>query len=109
MQTMSGCTPGVLDRKPFARAADATLHFVEHQQDAVLVANAPQFLHEDRRSDNVSAFALDRLHKNGRNFFRREDGLKQFVFDVARATKRKFLRILRTTRQPDKHRDNSRA
>jgi len=64
----------------------------------VLVADAPQFLHENGRSDDVSAFALNRLDKNGGDFFRRENSLKQFVFDVARATEREFVGILRTTR-----------
>ena len=64
----------------------------------MLVADAPQFLHENGRSDDVSAFALNRLDKNGGDFFRRENSLKQFVFDVARATEREFVGILRTTR-----------
>ena len=93
-----GMHAGVFDGKPFAGAANAALHFVHHQQNAVLVADAAQFLHEDRRSDDVPAFALDRLDKNRRHFFRREHGLKQFVFDVAGAAEREFLRILRTAR-----------
>jgi hypothetical protein len=93
-----GLHAGVFNRKPFARAADATLHFVDHQQDAVLVADAPQFLHENGRSDDVSAFALNRLDENGGDFFRRENSFEQFVFDVARAAEREFLGILRTTR-----------
>jgi len=43
---------------------------------------------------------LNRLDKNGGDFFRRENSLKQFVFDVARATEREFVGILRTTAQP---------
>jgi len=35
--------------------------------------------------------------KNGGDFFRREDSLKQFVFDVARS-RAQISRILRTTR-----------
>ena len=98
-----GMHAGVLHRKPLASAPNAALHFVHHQQDAVLVADAAQFLHEDRRSDHVSAFALDRLDKNRRDFFRRKHGLKQFVFDVARAAEREFLRILRTAHTAPVH------
>ena len=86
---------GVLDRPPLAGAAHAGLHFVHHQQDAVLVANAAQFLHEDGRSDNVSAFALDWLHENCRDFFRRERRLEQLVFDEAGAAERESFGVLR--------------
>src|SRR5450432_3718267 len=48
----------VLDGDPLAGAADAALDFVYHQQNAVAVANAAQFLHERRRCDDVAAFAL---------------------------------------------------
>ena len=100
---MSGCTPVCSTANHLPVRPDATLDFVHHQQDAVLVADAAQFLHEDRRSDDVSALALDRLDKNGRDFFRREDGLKQFVFDIARAAERKFLGVLRTARTAPIH------
>src|SRR3979490_1007351 len=95
-----GMHAGVLDGKPFAGAADTTLYFVHHQQDAVLVADAAQLFHENVGRNNVSPFALNRLHENCRYFLGSENSLKQFLFDVTRATEREFLRVLRTTGTP---------
>ena len=64
---------GVLDRPPFPRTANARLHFIRNQQDAVLIADPSQFLHEDGWRNHVSAFALDGLDENRRHFFRREE------------------------------------
>ena len=52
-------------REPLAGAAHAALHFVEHQQPAVLVADAAHFLQvaHGRRPD--PAFALDHLEEHG--------------------------------------------
>ena len=90
-----GLHAGVLDRPPLAGTADAALHFVGHQQNAVLVADAAQFLHEDGRRDHVAALALDRLDENRRHFFRRQRRLEQLVFDEARAAERERFGILR--------------
>ena len=48
-----------------AGAGNATLHFVEHQQDAVLVGQFAQAGHEFLRSGTHAAFALDRLDHEG--------------------------------------------
>src|SRR3954464_10391498 len=88
-----GLDAAVLDGPPLAGASAACLHFVADQQNAVRVADAPQLLHELRRSRNVSAFTLLRFHNDGRNFFRRQRGLEQPVFDVARAIDRVLLRV----------------
>ena len=76
---------GVLDRPIFPCASHAALHFVADQHDAVLVANAAEFLHELGRRGDVTAFTLYRLNKNRGDFFRREHRLEQTVFDIARA------------------------
>ena len=57
---------------PLAGAADAALHFVDDEQDAVLVADAAQFLHEDGGRDHVAALALDGLDEDGRALPREE-------------------------------------
>ncbi len=86
----------MFDGKPLAGAADAALHFVDDEQDAVLVADAAQLFHEDGGRDDVSAFALNWFNKNGGDFFGGENRFEQFVFDEAGAAERKFLGILRT-------------
>ncbi len=90
-----GLDAGVFDGKPLAGASNTALHFVHHQHDAVTIADAPQFLHKDRRSHNVTAFALHRLDKDRRNFLRSQCGLEQFFFNEARTTQRKVVWILR--------------
>jgi len=39
--------PRMLNRPPFARPSGSRLHLVDHQQNAVLVADPAQLLHED--------------------------------------------------------------
>src|ERR1019366_8271644 len=85
----------VLDGEPLTRAANATLNFVDDQHDAVTVADAPQFLHKDRRSHDVSALTLHGFDEDRRNFFRGQGGLEQLFFDEARTAERKVVRILR--------------
>ena len=91
-----GLHAGVLNRPPLAGASHARLHLVRHQQNAVPVADAPQLLHEHRRRNHVSALALDWLHKDCRHFLRRQDGLEQLLFDVARTAQGERLALLRT-------------
>src|SRR5580704_913680 len=86
---------GVLDRPPFAGASDAALDLVDDQQDAVAIADAAQFLHEDGGSDYVSAFALHRFDEDRGYFLGRERGLEQLVFDEAGAAEREGLGVLR--------------
>src|SRR5579863_3158804 len=87
---------GVLDGPPFPGAPDSALDLVDHQQDAVAIADAAQFLHEDGRSDNVSTFALHRFDEDCRYFFRGKRGLEELVFDEAGAAQRERFGILRT-------------
>src|SRR6185369_5125063 len=51
----------VLRREHLAAAADARLHFVEDQQDAVTIAQRAQALQESIRRHQVATLALDRL------------------------------------------------
>ena len=90
-----GLDAGVLDGPPLAGAARAGLHFIGDQQDAVLVADAAQFLHEDGGGDDVAAFALDRLDEDGGYLFGRKRGLEELLFDVARAAQREGFFFLR--------------
>ena len=61
----------VLDREQLPGATEARLHFVAHEQDAVLVADFPDAQHELGRTRHVAAFA--------------EDGLEDHCGDVARS------------------------
>src|SRR5436309_1800452 len=84
----------MLDGPHLSGASAAGLHFVADQQDAMLVADLAQFLHEDGWGNHIAAFTLNWLDENGRNLFRGKHGSKQPVFYVTSATKRKFLRVL---------------
>ena len=57
----------VLDGEHPARAAEARLHLVDDQQDAVLVAEAADARHELGRSNDEAAFALHRLDDDRRH------------------------------------------
>ena len=90
-----GLHSGVLDGPPLAGATGAALDFIRHQQNAVLVADAAQLLHEDGGRDHVSALALHRLDENCRHFFRSQRRLEQLVFDEAGAAQSESFGILR--------------
>ena len=90
-----GLDAGVLDGPPLAGAAGAGLHFIGDEEDAVLVADAAQFLHEDGGSDDVAALALDGLDEDGGDFFGRERGLEELLFDVAGAAEGEGFFFLR--------------
>ena len=53
-------------------AADARLHLVEDQQDAVPIAQFAQSGQEPVRRHEVTALALDRLHQDGGHFARQD-------------------------------------
>src|SRR5437879_9343993 len=63
------------------------------------VANAAQLLHENCRSDDISAFALHRLDENRGDFFRRKDRLEELVFNEAGASKRVLLAFTEDVRK----------
>src|SRR5579872_6994858 len=85
----------VFDGPPFAGASDAALYFVDYQQDAVAITDASQFLHENRRRDYVSAFALHRLDEDCGYFLGGKRGFEQLVLDEAGAAEREGFGILR--------------
>ena len=62
---MSGVDAGALIGEQVAGAADAGLHLVEDQQQAVLVAQLAQAAQEARRRHAHAALALDRLDQDG--------------------------------------------
>ena len=74
---MSGRHARVIRAEHLAGAADAGLHFVEHEQDPVLVAELPQALQEPVRRHEVAALALQRLDHDRRDFLRRHVALEQ--------------------------------
>ncbi len=55
---------GALVRKKFAAASDASLHFVERQQQAVLIANLAQLPQKFVRHNPHAAFTHDRLDQD---------------------------------------------
>ncbi len=83
----------VLDRPPLAGAANATLHLIQHQQDAVTIADAAQLLHEAGGCDQVAALTLHGLDEDRGHFLRSERGLEQLLFDEAGATQRESIGV----------------
>ena len=73
----------MLDSPPLAGTASARLYFVDDQQNTVTVTDLAQLLHKDLRRDHIATLALDRLNKDGSNFFRRECALEELVFNEA--------------------------
>jgi hypothetical protein len=65
-------------REEFARAADARLHLVEHEQHAALVAELPQRPEPLGRDGTDPALPLHRLDED-RARLRRERGLERLV------------------------------
>ena len=95
MQTMSGSTPECSMAHHFPVRAGAGLDLVGDQQDAMAVADAADLLQEVGRGDDIAAFALDGLDEDGGDFFGRQDGLEELLFDVAGATEREGFFFLR--------------
>src|SRR5262245_19644365 len=58
---------GVFDREHLAGSSHTALHFVDDEQDAMFVAERPQFAQELWRGDVIAAFALDRLDEDRGN------------------------------------------
>src|ERR1700733_2645222 len=86
----------VLDGPPFTGASDTARNLIDYQQYAVAIADAAQFLHEHRGRDDVSAFALHRLHEDCCYFLGRERSLEQLVFNEAGTAQCEGFGILRT-------------
>ncbi len=63
--SMSGLTPGVLDRPHLAGTAHAGLHFIDNRQRAAAVARLAQALQELGGGRHVAAFALHGLDDHG--------------------------------------------
>jgi len=69
----------VLKRKPFARAPKARLHLVGHQQNAIVVADFAQPLHEAHRRHHVAALAQHGLNHHRRRLIRCGLALQQLL------------------------------
>jgi len=72
----------VLGGEHAAGAAHAGLDFVVDEQDAVLVGDAAELLVEAPVGHQVAAFALDGLDDDGGDFFGRQDGFEETLFEI---------------------------
>src|ERR1044072_2073574 len=61
----------VVQREHLARATHAALHFIDYQEDAVLIADSSYLFEKTSRRRNVAAFALYWLDYNRGDFGRR--------------------------------------
>ena len=71
-----GLDAEVLDGEGLARTTKARLHLVDHEDDAVLVADPPQALHELAGGNDEAALALDGLDHDRRDVFGRHARLE---------------------------------
>src|SRR6266851_7930787 len=69
---------------PFPRASHAALHFVAHEKNSMLPANALQLDKEFLWRGNVSAFALDRFDENRSHLFWIDQALEDFTLQKRR-------------------------
>ena len=72
----------MLDSPPLPRSADARLHLVDDQQDAVSVAQAPQGREEIIGGNDVAAFPKNWLHHHPGAVLGRKRSPEQHVLDV---------------------------
>ncbi len=70
---------GVVGGPPLAGAPHSGLHFVDHEHNAVLAADALEFLQEEFWRGNVAAFALDGLDDDGGDFLGIEEALEDLA------------------------------
>ena len=78
-----GDDAGVLGGEHLAGAPHAALHLVEHQQDAVQIAERAQPRQEVRRRHDVAPFAQHRLDDDGRDVLGRRHRGEQLDDAVA--------------------------
>ena len=71
----------VLDRPPFTGAPHTALYFICDQQDAIFITQFAQAQGKIHLAGRVSAFALDRFHKNASDLIARDIVTKDFLFD----------------------------
>src|SRR5580700_1221743 len=76
---------GVIASPPLACASHAGLHFIGHEHDAVLAADALQTLQELRGSGQVATFTLNRLDENSSDFVGIHATAEEFVFKIREA------------------------
>src|SRR4029077_4359819 len=72
---------GVFGGPPLAGAAHTGLHFVDHEHDDVLAAEALEFLKEEFWRGDVAAFALDGLDDDGGDFLGIEEALEDLSLE----------------------------
>ncbi len=87
----------VLARPHRAGAADAGLHLVDDEQDAVLVAQPAQVGEPAGGRHDVAALALDRLDEDGGDVARVGELREQHLLDVGGAGERRPGRTDRRT------------
>ena len=67
MRDHVGHDAGVLEAEPLARAGEAGLHLVDHQQQAALVAQRPHVAQVLRVGRDDATLALHGLEQHGRD------------------------------------------
>src|SRR5260221_11139571 len=72
--------------KHFPGATHAALNFIDDQENAVLVADAPQSFQESLRRWHITAFARHCFDEDRGDFFRRRGGFEKAVFDPVQST-----------------------
>src|ERR1051325_5781146 len=71
----------MLARKHLPGATHSTLDFINHEQNTVLVTNAPQSIQKTFRRGHVTTFTLHGLDDDRRYFLRRRRRLEQTLSD----------------------------
>src|SRR6266568_1673510 len=79
-----GGDAGVFNGPPLAGASHAGLHFIDYEENAMLVANAAEFLQEGRGRGEISDFTLESFYYDGGTLLGRDFGAEDPILDVAR-------------------------
>src|SRR6185503_19294270 len=71
----------MLARKHLPGATHSRLHFIDDQQNSMLIADPPQSLEKTFRRRDVTTFTLHRFNHDGRDFLRRRSRFEESFFD----------------------------
>src|SRR5258708_10287136 len=73
---------------PLAGASHTALHFVDYEQNAMTIADAPKLLHKIRRTYDISSFTFNRLNIDFDPFYGIQRPLQQLLFITMRTSYR---------------------
>ncbi len=99
----------MLHGEQLSGAAEAGLHFIGDQQDAVLIANGAQRLDEVRRRHIEATLALHRLEDDGGHALGIHVGLEQVLHRLERILHRHAMQRARVRRMEDLARERAKA